>query len=427
MPALDTSPPTVADKPRLLVLASTYPRWAGDHEPAFVHALCVRLTESFEVHVICPSAPGSRAAERLEGIWIHRFRYAPRPLETLVQSGGILNNLKHHPWKLLLVPFFVGGLIIKTWRLNRRLQPNCIHAHWIIPQGLAAFALGVIQRCPTPFLLTSHGGDIFGLRGRMFEGVKRAVLGRASAITVVSQAMVSEAIRLGAPPERVHVIPMGVNFETLFTPGPTSERIPGEILFVGRLVEKKGLRYLIEALPAIIERIPEAHLKIAGLGPEEASLRALAALRGVAERVLFLGALPQSELPIVYRQASIFVSPFIVASNGDREGLGLVTIEAIACGCPVIVGDLPVINDIFSASEADMRVDPKNLPDLTERIVTTLADSEAAIARTLRLRDRLATQFGCDQIARQYAILLQDLDTSLLTGTKVRLTQKRIF
>ncbi|MBI5938601.1 MAG: glycosyltransferase [Betaproteobacteria bacterium] len=400
---------TAREQPRLLVMASTYPRWAGDPEPNFVHALCRRLIPAFEVHVVCPHAPGALPEEMLDGVQVHRFRYAPGRLESLVQDGGILNNLKHYRWKWLLVPLFFAGLGWKTWHLSRRLRPACLHAHWIVPQGLVAAGLGLVLRRPAPFLLTSHGGDLFGLRGRLFEWLKRAVIRRAAAITVVSRAMVDEAIRLGATPERVHVMPMGVDFDGLFAADPVEDRRPGEILFVGRLVEKKGLRYLIEAMPAIVERIPAACLKIVGHGPEEARLRTLAAQLDMTGHIEFIGSLPQTEIPPLYRRASVFVAPFVEAAGGDREGLGLVTVEAIACGCPVIVGDMPMQDSIFEPSEADLRVDPRQVDQLARRIVETLLNSEAAYARTLNMRDRLNSIMGWATVAEAYHRLLSSI------------------
>lgn len=390
-------------------MASTYPRWTDDPEPNFVHALSKRLAQTYEVHVLCPHAPGALREETLEGVWVHRFRYAPNRLERLVQNGGIINNLKHHRWKWLLVPPFFIGLAWQTWRLNRRLRPVCLHAHWIVPQGLIAACLVMVQRNPAPFLLTSHGGDLFSLRGRAFEWLKRVAIRRASAITVVSQAMTDEAFRLGAASGRVHVMPMGVDFDGLFAAGSPEQRQAGEILFVGRLVEKKGLRYLIEAMPAIVARVPHAHLRIVGHGPEEPRLRDLAAQLCMAKHIEFVGSLPQTEIPRLYRQASVFVAPFIEAADGDREGLGLVTVEAIACGCPVIVGDMAVLDDILEETEADLRINPKNIGTLAGRVADILCDPMPALARTLEIRSRLEGRLSWKNIENRYRSLLEML------------------
>lgn len=374
-----------------------------------MHNLNRHLAEQFEVHVVCPHAPGAMEEEVLDGIQVHRFRYAPGNCETLVQDGGILNNLKHRRWKWLLVPFFLAALAIKTWWLIRQLRPACIHAHWIIPQGLALTTALAFMRSPPPFMLTSHGGDLYGLRGRVFRALKSAVARRADLVTVVSSPMAEEVRRLGVRPERVHVISMGADFGGSAVPIAEASRQTGEMLFVGRLVEKKGLRFLIEALPAIVARMPEAHLYIAGFGPEESSLRGQVDQLALQEHVTFLGGVAHAELPALYRRASICIAPFVEASTGDQEGLPLVVLEAIANGCPIVVGDLAVLDDILTPGEADFRVDPRLPEMLADRVLSVMENGEAAVARTRVIRERLIVRHGWEYIAAEHSLLLQGL------------------
>ena len=400
---------STAIRHRLLVLASTYPRWRGDHEPGFVHELNRRLVNSFEVHVVCPHAPGAARQEVLDGVIVHRFRYGPDAMETLVQDGGILTNLKHAPWKWAVVPLFFLGLLAATSNQLRQVRPHVIHAHWIVPQGLALALLGFFSKKLPPILLTSHGGDLFGLRGQLFSLLKHWVLKKASAVTVVSRPMATEAARLGANDSRTSVIPMGVDFDGRFSLDARVERVAGQILFVGRLVEKKGVKYLIQALPSIRQRVPDAHLVIVGSGPELPELTALVSELGLQDCVEFRGAMSQDALPEFYRRAAVFVAPFVDAASGDREGLGLVSIEAIACGCPVVVGDVPVVADIFLDTEMDMRAIPGNPESLAQKVGDVLVAPELAIRRALVVRERLALNLSWHNIAMRYSMLLRDV------------------
>jgi len=406
MPELEDPAP---HRRKVLVVASTYPRWHGDHEPGFVHELNRRLVDQFDVHVVCPHAPGALADEVMDGVSIHRFRFAPEVLETLVQEGGILANLNRSPWKWGLVPFFFLGLMVACMRCVRQIEPHAIHAHWIIPQGLAIALLSVFSRSLPPFLITSHGGDLFGLRGRIFRLLKRWVLRRASAINVVSQPMVDTVVKLGVSPDVVSVIPMGVDFSRRFSVDRRRQRIAWEILFVGRLVEKKGVKYLIEALPAIRARVPGARLVVVGGGPELPALTAQVCELELNDCVEFRGPLPQEDLPDLYRRASVFVAPFIDADSGDKEGLGLVTIEAIACGCPVVVGDVAVVADIFQDAEMDMRAIPGDPEDLAAKIINILLAPEVAIQRTMAIRERLQQKMGWQSVATRYGELIRDV------------------
>lgn len=395
----------VAAKPCVLVLASTYPRWAGDHEPGFVHELSRRLTSRFRVLSLVPHAPDALEREKLDGVEVVRYRYAPEALETLVSAGGIIANLRQNKWKLLLVPLFVMGQTWAAWRLLRRERIDVIHAHWLIPQGLVAAVLQAMPGGNRPFVVTSHGADLFALRGRLLAGIKRYVLRRASAATVVSTAMQSPLQVLGAAPAAVHVMPMGVDLRRRFTPDDDALRSGNELLFVGRLVEKKGLCYLIAALPLVLQRAPEAVLTIAGFGPEEQALREQVREAGLTEKVRFLGAVSQDQLPVLYRRAAVFVAPFVRADSGDEEGLGLVVAEAAGCHCPVVVGDVPAAHELLGAWP-ELRVDPRDLHALAGRIVARLEGGAETVRAAQQLRREVLARLDWEQVADGYADLL---------------------
>lgn len=397
-----SDPSPTIDRPRLLVLTSTYPRWHGDPEPAFVHELARRLTGRFEVLVIGPHAAGADAEETLDGVRVRRYRYAPVAWETLVNAGGMLTNLRRAPWKWLLVP---GFLCAQWWALRRamrRFRPHVVHAHWLLPQGLIA----VHATGGTPVLATSHGADLFGLRGRLFARLRARVIGRVAALSVVSGGMRGRVLA-EAPQARVQVMPMGVDCEDRFCPGQRM-REHGALLFVGRLVEKKGLRHLIDALPAVLAACPQASLTIAGFGPEQGALERRVADLGLQACVHFLGALRQEQLPDLYRRASLFVAPFIEASSGDQEGLGLVVAEAMACGCPVLVGDVPGVRDLVEA-DTGVRVPAADHDALARAIIGLLHDDRRRAQLAEQARARVLRQYAWPVVAEGYARLLETL------------------
>lgn len=287
----------------------------------------------------------------MDGVEVIRYRYAPRRWETLVNDGGITTNLRLQRWKVLLVPTFVLGQAWRTWRVLRTRRVDAVHAHWLIPQGLIAALLRALSRRMPAYIVTSHGADLFALRGPFLNMLKRFAIRRSAAVTVVSRVMKDELARIGVGAgSHVEVQPMGADLSNRFVPDPSVPRSSDEILFVGRLVEKKGVCHLIDAMPAIVASYPSAHLTIAGFGPEEAALRAQVRQRGLDDRVRFVGAVPQAKLPTLYRRAAVLVAPFVQAASGDQEGLGLVSVEAIGCGCPVILSDLPATRDVLADS-----------------------------------------------------------------------------
>jgi glycosyltransferase involved in cell wall biosynthesis len=389
-------------KPRLLVLTSTYPRWANDHEPGFVHELASRLTSDFDITVVCPHTSNAKEEEVLDGVRVRRFRYAPSRLEALVNDGGIVANLKRNPWKWLLLPGFMLGLLWFTWRAAVGFRPSVVHAHWLMPQGVAAALLRKVDRRMPPFVVTSHGADLFALRGWPMQRLKRWVVQNAAAVTVVSTAMHAELARIGAEVSKVQVQPMGVDLRERYTPDYTVHRSRDELLFVGRHFEKKGVRHLIDAMPSILRAHPKAFLTIAGFGPEENALRKQADSLGLWNQVHFLGAIPQSLLPTLYRRAALFVAPFVQAASGDREGLGLVSVEAAGCGCPVVVSDIPAVRDVFADGEATF-VEPGNVNALADAIILRLASASFG---SVSFSARFAATFDWQVVAGRYASIL---------------------
>ena len=189
----------------------------------------------------------------------------------------------------------------------------------------------------------------------------------------------------------------------------TVPRSSDELLFVGRLVEKKGLRHLIDAMPQILAARPSAFLTVAGFGPEEAERRQQVERLRLLEKVRFLGAVSQAKLPSLYRRAAVFIAPFVEAESGDREGLGLVTVEAAGCGCPVIVGDLPAVRQVFPDEEGAYLVASGSVQALASICVQVLQQPQVAAGRAMRSRRHLRAQFDWTARANAYAELLRRL------------------
>lgn len=393
-----------SNRSTLLVLASTYPRWRNDPEPGFVHELCRRLVDRFEVIALVPDAPGADPNGLFDGVEVVRYRYAPRSWQTLVNNGGIAANLRKYPWKLLLVPGFVLGQYLAARSILKRRKIDLVHAHWLIPQGLIARWLK--SAATIPYLVTSHGGDLFGLRGGWLGTLKQGVARSSAAMTVVSTAMREEALRIGLQPPRLDVLPMGVDLRHRFFVDQTIQRSASELLFVGRLVAKKGLVHLLNAMPQILQQRPDVTLTIAGFGPEGDALRMQVHQLGIGASVNFLGAIPQQDLPHLYRRASIFVAPFVRDDSGDQEGLPVVLMEAIGCGCPVIVGDVDGIHDLLGPAAKEVCINAFDTTALTTAIIDTLSEPSQAQERANQIRQTASSHIDWQVIADGYANLI---------------------
>ncbi len=407
-------------KPRLLVLTSTFPRWRGDVEPPFVFELSRRLTDAFDVTVLTPRSPGSLEHEALDGLHIIRFPYFVQHLENLAShGGGILNRLRANPFNYLLVPPFLIGQLWALIRLLRRENWDLIHAHWLIPQGLVVLLARWIAGRPVPLVCTSHGGDLFALRAAPLRALKRAVMRASERVSVVSAAMRAEVLALGIVSDKVEIIPMGVDLRERFTPDPRIPRETDELLFVGRLVEKKGVDSLLKTLPRVLQAYPSTHLTIAGDGPLEAELVHLACSLGIRDHVDFRGMVAQADLPDLYCRATLLVAPFRVAGNGDQEGFPLVPLEAIGCGCPLVCGEIVAFGDIIRHDQEAVLIPPSDHDALATAIIELLGDPAQRDRLASNARARCEESFDWGSIAVRYARLLSDaLLRSPATGTK---------
>ena len=388
-------------RPRILVTTSTFPRWPGDTDPPFVYHLCRGLADAFDVHVLAPHHSGCATEETRDGIRIHRYRYAPGALQQLAYDGGLLRRIKQHPLRALLLPGFFLGQWLALLRLQRRYRFRLVHAHWIIPQGIVAALAG------RRFLLTSHGGDLFALDGAPLRWLKRLVVSRAEAITVVSAAMVAPCRELGAAPEKIHVQPMGVDPTATFVP-PTAPAARSGLLYVGRLVEKKGVTVLLEALSLLRDEGLTLPLTLIGDGPDRRALERQAADSGIAGQVSFLGALRNEDLPAYYQQAAIFVLPSIISADGDQEGLGLVSVEAMACGCAVVASDLPAVRDVVRDRENGLLV-AQNSPAALAAALRELADDTALRERLAAAGQASAAHFDWHAVSDHYRRIIAGL------------------
>lgn len=383
-------------KKKLLVTASTFPRWKGDTEPRFILDLSKALQKYFDVTVLGPSAPGAKEHEDLEGIEVVRYHYFPiHKWETLCYPGAIVPRIKEKKIRVFLVPFLFLGLYIKLFKILP--QYDIVHAHWLIPQGI------VQSFFKKPYIVTGHGGDVMSLNKGIFKYLKRRCLNNAKKITVVSDALQKQVTKL-CPNTEASVISMGCDItkfgrrfrqENYFSQG--NKKI---ILFVGRLVEVKGVSCLIEAMKNI-----DAKLIIVGDGPLKESLQRQA--ESIKNKVEFLGAKSHTELARIYASSDIFVAPSVTTKDGSKEGLGLVLLEAMASGLPVVGSKSGGIPEIIQDGYNGFLVEEKSVEQLTKKI-RCLIDSEELCVKLAENGLKTAKERDYRTIAKKYKDVLEN-------------------
>lgn len=393
------------DPLRILVVTSTFPRWAGDTEPPFIFNLCKYLQQhDVDVDVIAPHAPGAKKHEILDNITVYRYRYFFSHMETLAYAGGIMANLKKSSMNYLLIPFLLFFQLIAVLRRLTSGNYHLIHAHWLVPQGvICCLVRKILGQKKHPLLCTSHGSDLYSLDTPVFRFLKKWTIMNSSCLTVVSNAMKNYAGVLCNNRQDIRVIPMGIDLKNTFVPVPGIARKDRRLLFVGRLVENKGVNILIEAMDLIRRKLPDVELLIIGDGPMRAYLENETRKLGLEQYISFRGALVHEQLPELYSSSAVAVVPSI-----DQEGLGLAVIEALGCGCAVVASDLPAIREILD-SETGILVKPADVPDLAEKLITVLLDRKLQMQLSANGRKRVTSKFDIDISGKRYCDLISRL------------------
>lgn len=320
---------------RILHLTSSFPRNAEDHVAPFLLDLARAQQEAgLEVAVLAPHDRGVPRTQDLYGVGVHRFRYAPDRWERLAYRGGLLGRSRT-PGGLLLLPVFLAAFVISAARLARKFRPDVLHAHWWLPAGLCGLLAS--RLVGAPLAVTLHGTDVHLLRNRLVRRVARFVLRRAALVMVVSDDLHRLVVSLlGLDPAHVVVLRMPVARVLDQVPTPTGD--PLRVIAAGRLSREKGFDILLEAMALAVGEGLDVRLELVGSGPEHERLVQLAEpLHG---RVHMLPAQPRRDLWARMDEAQALVVP------SRREGLGLVALEAIARGRPVIAsnaGGLPEV------------------------------------------------------------------------------------
>jgi glycosyltransferase involved in cell wall biosynthesis len=390
-------------------VTSSYPRDPTDSAAVFLRYLAESLRRlGVEAEVLCPA--DQKAGTTREGdVTVGRFGYLPRFLRGLAYGSGILPNLKRNPLLWLEVPFFVLGLAFALIRQVRKHRPDVIHAHWLIPQGLIAVL--VKRLCGLPVIVSVHGADVFALNYPFMKSLKGFVLRRCDAWTANTRATAQAAVQADGV-FAARVIPMGVDL-ALFEATNRKRRLNSAdntytILFVGRLVEKKGCDDLLRAFSLLPGELQiRSRLQIVGDGECAARLKAQCRSLGIEERVEFHGTIDNRLLPEFYQAADLFVAPSVAAASGDTEGQGVVILEAFASATCVLATRVGGISEAVEDGVTGVLVEPRDPSKLSAAMEQLLRNPE----RRRRLADnalrKAHDKYGWEKIAGDFRRLYQ--------------------
>jgi glycosyltransferase involved in cell wall biosynthesis len=364
---------------KVLYIATAFPRFEGDIITPWLVEVIKRLrAKGVDARVFTSSYKGLRS-QQIYGIQVYRFRYFFKKWESLTHEETAVDRVKKGFLnKLLVLPYMLCGTISIAIHCMRN-KYDIIHTHWPLPHAVFGYVASKASRAK--HILYFHGVELMWVRKELpiLKPFLRWAIKSADAVMCNSTHTANRIKEIYN--REIHVIPSGQSAKpdkdpTVFTiKSKTSNE--KSILYVGRLVERKGVKYLIQAYAKIRNEI-DARVSIVSTGPEMEALRKLAEELRVNDKIDFLGQITPQELDQCYQNADVFVLPAVIDAKGDTEGLGVVLIEALTYKLPVIATGIGGIVDIIKDNETGILVPEKDADALARALLKVLKDDKYA-------------------------------------------------
>ena len=386
---------------KVLFVATAYPRFEGDIITPWLVELIMKLRqEGIDISVFTSSYKGLRT-HILDGVVVYRFRYCLSRFERFTHEETAVDRVRRGMSNVLLSLLY---LYFGAWamiRLIRHERFDIVHIHWPFPHvifGVLAKKFGRAR-----LFNSFYGVEIRWLKKKFPFLVKpfSLLMSKSDTVTAISTHTARELKNIVRDP--IHIIPFSAAMAEKH--GKTSDK--KKIIFVGRLVERKGVRFLIEAFSLAARSIPH-NLVIIGDGPERARLQADAQRLGIADRVVFTGMITDDALKQYYRCCSFFVLPAVYDKKGDTEGLGVVLLEAMSYKKPVIASSVGGITDIVVDGENGLLVPPSDVSALTRAIERMAKSKKMRVNLGRAARKTVDEKFNWDRIVRKLMALYRD-------------------
>ncbi|MDD2287195.1 MAG: glycosyltransferase family 4 protein [Paludibacter sp.] len=379
------------------------------------------LGPSREISVLCPHGPKLKLHERYHDIDIFRFPYfLPTNYQYLSKEGGLAYSFKSHVLAKVQAPLFiVSELFHAAWLVSSR-NVEIVNSHWLLPQGF----VGALLRKFFDFkhVITLHSSEItFAKRIPFGRVITMFTINNADVIVSVSRHRANELLEMIPSKNRfdvqkkIKIIPMGVDVSDLMDENEIKNlrarhniEQKNVILFVGRLVEVKGCKYLIQAMNLITRSFDDVILLIVGNGPLENELRSLVKEYQLDNYIRFEGFVNPEQIHEYYSIADLLVFPSIVDSSGFDEGLPVVLLEALAFGKPIVSTKVKGALEVIKDGQNGVFVEEKSPEQIAEKIKELLYAEHLRenLAKQARIS---AMKYDWKVIAQQYVDIYEGL------------------
>jgi phosphatidylinositol alpha-1,6-mannosyltransferase len=342
-----------------------------------------------------------------------------RKLETIVHDFD-----QTQPFKIYRTKFksLLSIFHLTPFSLYRKARKICkkekiemiLLGHFYIPSAIAAIYLKKVKNIP--YVLFTYGLEITETKNnKKSYFILKSCLKNAKNIIVITEYLKRKIAKdyLGSI-EKIIKIPPGVDFN-FFKPGLQVDDLHKKlnlqnqkiILTCGRLVRRKNHQAIISVMPKILKEIKNVSYVIVGDGPEKESLVTKVKALSLQNHVKFLDKVLDSELPYYYNLCDVFCLPSIeIPGKGDVEGFGIVFLEALACGKPVVGGNSGGIHEAVSDNVDGFLVDPKNLDALSMVLIKILKNQNLAKKMGRAGREKVIAKHDWGKLVEKLKMLL---------------------
>lgn len=401
---------------RVCWLASSYPRWEGDGAGIYLLSLARTLVQlGHQVDVIVPWDPKVQPMDTM-GVGIIRFKYAPVAGAHILGHGRSLRaDVTLKLLAPLLIPGFASAMAQRAFMMHRRAPYDLIHAHWCVPSGYIASIIAGCLRLP--YMVTLHGSDVYVTgNSKLYALAARRVYRRAQHVTAVSQHLLERSYPYGLERNKAVVIPCGVDVDR-FNHGDglrmrSALGINPEapvVGAIGRLVYKKGFKYLVGAMAQVRQRYPNCKCIIAGEGDLKTELTRQIQASGLADTVSLVGHVSWTTTPDFYAMCDVVVVPSVIDTHGNVDGLPNVLLEAMAARTAVVASDLPGIQNLVSDGVTGRLVTPNSEDAIAAAVNDLLANQPVRRLLGEAARTLMETQYTWRFIAERFIGLYQEM------------------
>ena len=391
-------------------LLSAYPDFHETFVAREVEAIC-RQGIDLRIYSLKPPPTGAYLYPEHARL----VRYVPFLLDARV-LGSLLRCAMLRPLRLAKA---VGWVIATCWRRPAELAKTlailpkslaiadelagteiALHAHWATIPTSAAIVIQIVSG--RPFSITAHAWDIYlPSRAELQDKIARC----CGVVTCTDYNV--GFLRNLAGPENEHKINLNYHGIDLSRISPATRSrdagAPLKVVAVGRLVEQKGFRDMVEAVGIANRGGRRVEVTLIGDGPLESGLRHLAAEQGVADRIVFAGRVGHAQTIGAMRDADVLMAPSVIAKNGDRDGIPNVVLEAMACGLPIVGTSVSGIPEVVRTGATGVLVAPADAAALAQALATLYDDPRHARECGRRSREFIEQNFMVEKNARDLA------------------------